>query len=109
MELCSAQPLHLGHDDRPLWFNSGLRLEKTIDSKEYVNLTHYLPGSSTVMDEQFPWRYRSHHTFCTDREAQKFLSLDEVGLKSVAERAVEEAKKLDLRFLGHEGGDHHAR
>ena len=105
-EMCSAQPLHLDHNDLPFWFNSGLRLEKDIDSREYVNLTHYLPGSRTTLEEQFEWRFRSHHTFCTDTEARKWLLLEEVGLKDVADEAVAEAKRVDLRFLGHEGGEH---
>lgn len=105
--MCSTQPLHMDHHNRPFWFNSGLRLEKEIDSREYVNLTHYLPGSSTTMDEQFGWRFRSHHTFCTEVEAHRWLGLEELGLKSVANNAVEQAKKVDVRFLGHEGGAHH--
>ena len=109
MEMCSAQPLHLDHQGRPFWFNSGLRLEKMIDSKEYVNLTHFLPGSRTTMDEQFEWRFRSHHTFCTSVEAHKWRALEEVGLKAVADAVVEEAKKMDVKFSGHEGGAHNDR
>lgn len=106
MEMCSAQPLHLDHNGRPFWFNSGLRLEKMIDSKEYVNLTHWMPGSSTTMDDQFEWRFRSHHTFCVKAKPGKWRNLEREGLKGVADDLVEEAKKLDIRFLGHEGGKH---
>ncbi len=106
MEMCSAQPLHLDQDGNPFWFNSGLRLEKMIDSRQYVNLTHYLVGSNTTMDEQFAWRFRSHHTFCVTAEADKWLSLRDAGLKGVVDELVAEAKKVDIRFLGHEGGSH---
>jgi len=30
----------------------------------------------------------------------------EVGVKDVADKLVAEAKKVDVRFLGHEGGSH---
>lgn len=114
IEMCSAQPLHLTHQNTPFWFNSGLRLEKEIDSRQYVNLTHWLGGSETTMDDQFEWRFLSHHTFCTTAKAGEWRSLESVGLKGtgeagkagVVERMVAEAKKVDLRFLGHEGGRH---
>ena len=77
-----------------------------IDSRQYVNLTHYLVGSNTTMDEQFAWRFRSHHTFCVTAEADKWLSLRDAGLKGVVDELVAEAKKVDIRFLGHEGGSH---
>lgn len=76
-----------------------------IDSNEYVNLTHYMTGSRTTMDKQFEWRFRSHHTFCVTAETDKWLRL-EVGVKDVADKLVAEAKKVDVRFLGHEGGSH---
>ena len=79
-----------------------------IDSTEYANLTHYLPGANATaasMDEQFGWNFRSHHTFCVTAERHKWRSLEEAGLKAVADEAVEEAKRVDVRFLGHEGGE----
>lgn len=74
-----------------------------IDSTEYVNLTHWLPGSSTSTEEQFDWRFRSHHTFCVDVEPGRWKVLGK-ELRGVVERAVEVAKGVDRRFLGHEGG-----
>ena len=103
--MCSAQPFHLDHNGRPFWFNSGLRLEKVIDSREYVNLAHYLPGSSSTVDEDFSWQFRSHHTFCVEAQTQLWRTLDR-SQKAVADAAVAEAKKMDIRFLGHEGGEH---
>ena len=104
-KMCSAQPFHLDHHGRPFWFNSGLRLEKVIDSREYVNLVYYLPGSSSTVDEDFSWQFRSHHTFCVEAETQLWRSLNK-SQKAVADAAVAEAKKMDMRFLGHEGGEH---
>ncbi|KAL8792866.1 MAG: hypothetical protein Q9195_004508 [Heterodermia aff. obscurata] len=104
-KMCSAQPFHLDHNGRPFWFNSGLRLEKVIDSREYVSLVHYLPGSSSTVDEDFSWQFRSHHTFCVEAETQLWRTLDR-SEKAVANAAVAEAKKMDMRFLGHEGGEH---
>jgi hypothetical protein len=106
LEMCSAQPLHLDQHSKPFWFNSGLRLEKMFDSREYVNLTHYMPGSRTTMDEQFVWRFRSHHTFCVEAVGGRWRSVAEAGLAGVVEGLVAEAKRVDLRFLGHEGGRH---
>ena len=103
--MCSAQPFHVDHNGRPFWFNSGLRLEKEIDSREYVNLIHWLPGSSSTVDEDFSWNFRSHHTFCVEAETQLWRSLDK-DQKAVADAAIAEAKKMDIRFLGHEGGEH---
>lgn len=103
--MCSSQPLHLDHLERPFWINSGLRLEKVIDSREYIEPTHYMIGTNTTMKEQFQWRFRSHHTFCVSAEDGKWLALKEEE-KDMLQRLVNAAKKVDVRFLGHEGGVH---
>lgn len=80
-------------------------MEKEIDSKEYVNLTHYLTGSHTTFDEHFQWRFRSQHTFCVQAEAHRWQALDNAGLLGIAQKLVNEAKTIDVKFLGHEGGE----
>lgn len=76
-----------------------------VHSREYVNLTYYLPGSATTVDEDFHWNFQGYHTFCVQaKEEHLWRRLEDWDLKHVADKAVEQAKELDVRFLGHEGG-----
>ena len=97
-EICSPQPLQTDREGRPFWFNSGLLEDKTnADNKQYVNLTHYIPGGS---DEQpvGGWRFIHDHTFCMGRNKEKMKSIKDAGLEAVAQELVDEAKAVDKMF-----------
>lgn len=97
-EICSPQPLQTDREGRPFWFNSGLMEDKTnADNKEYVNLTHYIPGGSHEQPVG-GWRFIHDHTFCMGRNKEKMKSIKDAGLEAVAQGLVDEAKAVDKIF-----------
>ena len=71
-KICSRHPLHLGLDDKPLWFNSGLRINKepVFDSspdRSFAKFTHWVkPGYTRQQQPQ--WSSKKDNTFCVEMD-----------------------------------------
>lgn len=101
--MCSVQMLHVDSNQKPLWFNAGLRKNKKSESKEYVNLTHYIPAG-VRMEEQPKWRYMKRGLFCTDTKSERVKSMEGAGLTQLVENITVEARKVDEHFKTIEKG-----
>ena len=102
-EMCSAQPLQLGLDNRPFWFNAGMRLNKKTGSREMVNLTHWIPSGATG-DDQLVWRDQGDNTFCVDTGPRRVQSLEKKGMLELVHDLVKEAQQVDNMFPDNSGG-----
>lgn len=65
VSICGPQLLHLGRDDRPLWFNGWLQHNKFAKGKDAVpvNFTGYIKEPSDV-DDPNSWELGSSNVCC---------------------------------------------
>ncbi|KAL4889496.1 mannosyltransferase putative-domain-containing protein [Aspergillus ambiguus] len=89
--MCGPQLLHLGRDDRPLWFNGWLQHNKFAKGEDAkpVDFKEYIREPSDV-DDPNSWKLSSNNICCLRSESTEELTEDEKdALKMIIETARE--------------------
>lgn len=91
MSICGPQLLHLGRDDRPLWFNGWLQHSKFAkdDEARPIEFLEYMKEPSDV-DDPNGWKLGSNNICCLRADSTEELSESEKDtLRMIVDTAIE--------------------
>lgn len=92
-KICSTHILHMDYTgEMPLWFNSGLLLNKTSEGEELGTFTHFITSGANMSD-QLALRYNDNEYRCA--EGKPAVALTEKKMDVVLGQILQVARKVE--------------